>query len=114
MTFIKAEQVVIREDKGRIATMYHHDATTPRPIASYEQEIRYLKMQLAAKETEIEQKNFEIEECNEIITKQTRTINWQARAINHDIKEIISLSEENQELKRKLEEQQHGKSKNVL
>jgi hypothetical protein len=91
MTLIKAEQIVIREDKGRIAAMHNHDVITPRPIASYEQEIRYLKMQLAAKDTEIKQKEAEIQECNEILTNNHKVQNVLLDTIKIQYKKIQEL-----------------------
>jgi chromosome segregation ATPase len=84
---------VIREDKGRVAVMHNQDMEMTRPIASYEQEIRYLKMQLAAKETEIEQKNFEIEECNKVIEKDYKVKNVLMQTIEMQEKKIREMRE---------------------
>lgn len=60
-------QKVIFSDKGRIVEVQKIHENIPRPIQGYEKEINHLKMQLAAKDTEIKQKNEEIRECNKVI-----------------------------------------------
>lgn len=84
-------QTVIFSDKGRIAEVQKIHDDIPRPIQEYEKEINHLKMQLAAKDTEIEQKNFEIEQCNKVIEKDYKVKNVFMQTIEMQEKKIREM-----------------------